>query len=271
MIYKYIRFSTMKQEELSQDKIITEYLEHKGMKADATFKDEGVSGGKSYTQRNLYELCLSLQRHDTVVVSEVSRLTRSGIGELCEIIEKFFKPNGLRLIICNVGIDIDCSNIDPMTEMQLYIFAAVAKMEKELIRARTQAAIDCAKADIEEKGFHVTRKGRVITTLGGGKPTAQCHEAAGEKSAKLAEANKGNTAFEAYIEIYEANHGSMEDLTENKMEAWQRLADELNRLGYTTARGLEYNVIRAMSMYKNMKQRKRNKIKREEKCSSQSA
>ena len=61
---------------------------------------------------------------------QVSRLTRSGIGELSYIIEKHFKPNKLRLIICNVGLDIDCSDINPMIELQLAMMATFAKIEK---------------------------------------------------------------------------------------------------------------------------------------------
>lgn len=256
MIYKYIRFSTLKQEELSQDNIIEEYLHRKGMRSDITFKDEGVSGGRSYTQRNLFNLCKSLKRNDVVVVSEVSRLIRSGIGELCEIIEKYFKPNGLRLIICNVGIDIDCSNIEPLTEMQLYIFATVAKIEKELIRARTQSAIDCIKSDIETKGFHVSKKGNVITRLGSGrKPTKMCHEKAGEKSAKKAKDNANNVAFEKYIAIYESRYGAM-DMTDK--ESWERLVSELITLGYKTSTGLDYTIERAKAMYRNMNKRKSN-------------
>lgn len=259
MIYKYIRFSTKKQEELSQDNIIEEYLQRKGMRSDITFKDEGVSGGRSYTQRNLYRLCKSLKRNDTVVVSEVSRITRSGIGELCEIIENYFKPNGLRLIICNVGIDIDCSNIDPMTEMQLYIFAAVAKMEKELIRSRTQSAIDCIKDDIETKGFHVTRKGKLITTLGNSRvPGEKCHVAAGEKSASNAENNANNVAFERYIKIFIEHNGNL-DYSDKAI--WQKLSGELNLLGYKTARGLDFTPERAKAMYRNMISRKNNNLK----------
>lgn len=269
MIYKYIRFSTDKQDDRSQEQIIDEYLLRKGMNADRTFRDEGVSGSRAYTQRNLYDLCLSLQRNDTVVVSEVSRLTRSGIGELCEIIEHWFRPNGLRLIICREGFDIDCSDINPLVEMQLYMCATFAKIERSLIRGRTQNKLDSIKEDIANNGYYVTKAGKVITRLGGGKPTKQCHDAAGEKSAKKAEANEGNRAFENYIAIYESRHGSMEDVSGDKTGAWQRLADELNSMGFRTARGLEYNVIRAMSMYKNMKQRKRNKQQqgKEELCS----
>lgn len=259
MVYKYIRFSTKKQEELSQDNIIEEYLQRKGMRSDITFRDEGVSGGRSYTQRNLFKLCTSLKRNDTVVVSEVSRITRSGIGELCEIIENYFKPNGLRLIICNVGIDIDCSNIDPMTEMQLYIFAAVAKMEKELIRSRTQSAIDCIKDDIEAKGYHITRKGKMITTLGSGRtPGEKCHKAAGEKSASKAASNANNIAFERYIRIFVEHNGNPEY---SDKAIWQKLSDELNLLGYKTSRGLEFTPERAKAMFRNMLSRKENEKK----------
>lgn len=264
MIYKYIRFSTEKQDDRSQETIIDEYLTRKGMTADKTFRDEGISGGKAYTQRNLYGLCVSLQRHDTVVVSEVSRLTRSGIGELCEIIEKYFKPNGLRLIICREGFDIDCSDINPLVEMQLYMCATFAKIEKSLIQGRTKDKLESIKTEINEHGYYVTKSGRIIRKLGNErKPTQQCHAAAGEKSARNAEANEANKAFEAYIEIYESHHGSMDSVMENKMEAWQRLADELNRLGYTTATGLEYTALRAIGMYRNMKQRRNNRQRKE--------
>ena len=119
MIYRYLRFSTNSQDERQQANTIDNYLKSKGMTADETITDAGVSGGTSYKCRNLFELCNELKPNDIVIVSEVSRLTRRGIGELSEIVEKYFKPNKLRLIICNVGLDVDCSDMNPMVEMQL--------------------------------------------------------------------------------------------------------------------------------------------------------
>ena len=254
MIYKYIRYSTNKQEEASQSQIITEYCFRKGIVVNEVYKDEGVSGGKEYSQRNLGKLCEKLSHGDCVIVSEVSRITRNGIGELCEIVEKFFKPNKLRLIICNVGIDIDCANMDAMTEMTLYIFAAVAKMEKDLIKARTQASLDHIRAEIEEFGYHISKKGNKITRLGGGEPSESCHRAAGEKSRQRALENPNNMKFYKYFLIFEERNGRFEDndRATNSLN-WEKLAKELNQLGYTTSTGLPFDSMLCRNTYRVLK------------------
>lgn len=266
MIYKYIRFSTEKQDDRSQETIIDEYLTRKGMTADKTFKDEGISGGRAYTQRNLFNLCLSLQRHDTVVVSEVSRLTRSGIGELCEIIERYFKPNGLRLIICREGFDIDCSDINPLVEMQLYMCATFAKIEKSLIQGRTKDKLEAIKTEIDSNGFYVTKSGRVITKLGNGrKPTRECVKAASAKRMEKADSNEANKVFEAYLGIFESHHEPPQ--WGDTMAWYQDLADELNKMGCKTPSGEEYTAMRAYDMHRFLKRRlkRRNQIGKEEK------
>ena len=50
MIYKYLRFSTDKQDEKQQENTIDKFLEIKGMKSDATITDSGISGGVSYDE-----------------------------------------------------------------------------------------------------------------------------------------------------------------------------------------------------------------------------
>ena len=152
MIYKYLRFSTDKQDEIQQENTIDKYLENIGIKADAVITDAGVSGGVSYDKRNLGELCNSLKPNDVIVVSELSRLTRGGIGELTAIIENHFKPNQLRLIICNVGLDVNCSNLNPIIELQLAMMATFEKIEKMQIQQRTKSALDARKKMIKENG-----------------------------------------------------------------------------------------------------------------------
>lgn len=254
-IYKYIRYSTDKQDEASQNQIITEYCFRKGIVANETFKDEGVSGGKRFTQRNLGLLCKKLKNGDCIIVSEVSRITRSGIGELCEIIETYFKPNKLRLIICNVGIDIDCSNMDAMTEMTLYIFAAVAKMEKDLIRARTQSSIDHIKAEIEEFGYYISKKGNKVTKLGNGQvPSDKCLAASAAVKRKRALENENNAKFYKYLVAFEERNGkfSVND-RETNSKNWEKLAYELNQLGYLTSTGLPFNSMRCRNAYRTLK------------------
>lgn len=166
MIFKYIRFSTGKQDERQQENTIDQYLAARGMKADDTYKDEGISGGVDYSERELGRLCERLQKGDTLIVSEISRITRSGIGELSEIIETYFKPNGLRLIVCNVGFEIDCSNLNPMVEMQLMMLATFAKIEKQLIIERTKSALDARKKTIAEHGSFISKAGNFCDHLG---------------------------------------------------------------------------------------------------------
>lgn len=254
-VYKYIRYSTNEQDEASQDNIIYEYCVRKGITPNETFRDEGVSGGKKYTQRNLGELCKKLKKGDCVVVSEVSRLTRGGIGELCEIIETYFKPNKLRLIICNVGIDIDCSCLDAMTELTLYIFAAVAKMEKEMICQRTKSSMDSIKREIAEFGYHISKSGNKITSLGGGEPSESCHNAAGRKSRQRALENDNNMKFYRYFLAFEERNGKFEtNDRETNAKNWELLAHELNQLGYKTSRGLEFTSMRCRNTYRTLKE-----------------
>jgi len=165
-IYKYIRFSTDRQDERQQENTIDNWLSQRGMKADAIIKDEGVSGGVSYKSRNLFRLAQTLAMNDTLIVSEISRITRSGFGELDELIQKYFKPNHLRLVICNVGLDINCSQIDAMTELQLSMLSIFAKMEKELIVGRTKSALDARRLMIERDGGFISKSGEWRTRLG---------------------------------------------------------------------------------------------------------
>lgn len=166
MIYKYIRFSTDSQDERQQENTIDNWLKSKGMTADSVIKDNGVSGGTSYKERNLFNLVRELKLNDTLIVSEISRITRSGFGELNELIQSYFKPSNLRLIICNVGLDIDCSQISAMTELQLSMLSIFAKMEKELIVGRTKSALATRRQAIGKDGGFMSSSGNWTTHFG---------------------------------------------------------------------------------------------------------
>lgn len=262
MIYKYLRFSTDKQDEKQQENTIDKFLEIKGMKSDATITDSGISGGVSYDRRNLGDLCKSLSHNDVVVVSEVSRLTRSGIGELSYIIEKHFKPNKLRLIICNVGLDIDCSDINPMIELQLAMMATFAKIEKQLIQDRTKSSLDARRRMIEEKGHFVSKSGRVCTKLGGGAMTEEARLKSREILMRRAASEPKNVFFARYIKTWEDRNGKL-TASSNRSD-FASIAKELNMLGMTTATGLEYTANRVRALWTKMKNREYLLIEKEE-------
>lgn len=237
MIHKYVRFSTCKQDEQQQENMIDKYLANCGMVANDTITDAGISGGVNYEKRQLGNLCKSLKPNDVLVVSEISRITRSGISELSEIIEKYFKPNRLRLIICNVGLDIDCSDINPMMELQLAMMATFAKIEKSLIQERTRNALEARKKKIEEEGGFVSKKGNWCTKLGnGGGFSEKASAVSADKRKKEAKEKKENLFFYKYWKAYEERNKGKE----RGNDYYQQLADELNALGQRTVKGCEY-------------------------------
>lgn len=182
MIYRYLRFSTDKQDEQQQINKIDDYLSRKGLKADATYIDEATKGDSGRKKTNLYTMFDGLRWGDTLVISEISRVTRSGAGDLAQIIDNYFKPNGLQLIICNVGFEIDCSDINPLVEMQLMMLATFAKIEKQLIIDRTKNALDARKKQRDEQGYWHSKAGNVCTHLGAqkGADMSRAVEAASE-------------------------------------------------------------------------------------------
>ena len=257
MIYKYIRFSTDQQDERSQNEIIDQYLTAHGITADATFKDEGVSGGVTFYERKLYTLVKQLNEGDTIIVSEISRLGRS-MSDLNTLINAELKPRKARLIIIKMSLDLDCSNLKAIDEMILFAFSFSAQIEKEMIQERTRAALDQRKSLLQTQGYFVSKAGNVVTTLGNGsKPTKQCHTAAGESSSQRAENDESNQAFAKCLAIYMKDHPQPE---RGDIMAWYgKLAAMLNALGYTTRSGEPYDANRAYNAHRCLKRRMKNR------------
>lgn len=165
MTYAYHRFSTSSQDETEQRHIIEEYARNNGLTIDAIVKDEGVSGGVSYRDRNLYDLVQMLQRGDCLIASEISRLGRS-ISDINILVNEELKPRGVRLVCIKTGVDIDCANINAMGQMQIFAFSFAAELEKELIVQRTQSALDARKELIAKDGGFFSKAGHWCTKFG---------------------------------------------------------------------------------------------------------
>lgn len=244
-IYAYHRFSTDEQDAQSQRNIIAKYAESKGLQIDEIISDEGISGSVSYKKRNLSELLSKTNKGDTIIVSEVSRLTRGGIIELSDMIAEFFAPKGLRLIISNVNLDIDCSDMNPLIELQLSMMATFAKIERLNIKNRTKAALEARKKKIAEEGGFYSKSGNWCTSLGG-TTTGQAKggKANGEKRRKEAAENPTNRIVEAMTK----------DIT-NRSEL-DIVVIKLNEMGIRTSSGLEFNRNRLSALMSKIKNRK---------------
>lgn len=170
MVAAYIRFSTDKQDQTQQKFALDEFAKQRGLTIDTFEMDEGVSGGVSYRERNLYNLIKRMKAGDTLITTEISRLGRS-MGDVNMLVTQELKPRKLRLIVVKMGLDLDCSNLKAVDEMIIFAFSFSAQCEKEMIQQRTQSAIDARKEAIKKDGGFFSKTDRWCTHLGRKKGT----------------------------------------------------------------------------------------------------
>ena len=153
MIYGYARCSTSEKE---QD-IDRQKRELKELGAtDNRIYFEYESGTK--VDRPEFNKLLNIVKPgDTIVTTEVSRLTRS-TKQLCDIIQ-LISDKGLKLVIKG-SVTIDCANgeIDPMTKSFLQMAGVFAELERNLISASVKSGLDNARAKGKTLGRPKTDK-----------------------------------------------------------------------------------------------------------------
>lgn len=142
MIYGYCRCSTNEtKQDVNRQK--RELMEMGAV--DSTIYMEYESGTK-INRPELIKLINTVKDGDTIVVTEISRITRS-TKQLCDIIDTV-KTKRLKLIIKN-SVTLDCSkgdNIDPMTNAFLQMAGVFAELERNMICDRVNSGIANARA-----------------------------------------------------------------------------------------------------------------------------
>ena len=141
MIFGYARCST---NENKQD-LNRQVRELKQLGAtDKTIYKEFITGSAN-VKVEFEKLLRVIEEGDTLVVTEVSRISRS-TKQLCEIIE-LVQERKLKLIIKD-SITIDCTKgeIDPMTKAFLQMSGVFAELEKNMISQRVKSGMANAKA-----------------------------------------------------------------------------------------------------------------------------
>ena len=151
MLYGYCRCSTS---ETKQD-INRQVRELKalGVQKENIFK-EYVSG----TKQNRVELnrLLSLVKEgDTIIATEVSRITRS-TKQLCSLLD-LAKNKKLKLIFGS--FIVDCTKeLDPMTQGMLQMMGVFAELEKNIISQRVKSGVANARAKGKQIGRPINNK-----------------------------------------------------------------------------------------------------------------
>ena len=113
--------------------------------------------GDAKVKKNLDMLLQTVEAGDTIITTEVSRLSRS-TQQLCEIIS-IIKEKRMRLVILG-SITVDCRDgqIDPMSQAFIQISAVFAELELSILRARVRSGMANAAAKGKQIGRPQTTK-----------------------------------------------------------------------------------------------------------------
>jgi len=115
--------------------------------------------GTKINRAELIKVLSNITEGDTLVVTEVSRLTRS-LKQLCEILEL---AENKRLCIRIGTFTVDCRNdrIEPMTMAMLQMMGIFAQLEREMTVDRIKSGLANARA----KGQQLGRKRITVDDL----------------------------------------------------------------------------------------------------------
>lgn len=158
MLYGYARVSTdfektkdRNQTFERQIKILTDY----GVKAENIFKDR-ITGGSDTSDRIGYnDLMEIVQSGDTIIVTEMSRFSRS-LQDLIATCEDLMKKQ-IGIYFLKERIEIGTDGLSPMNKFIFQLFGAFNEFEKSLIASRVKEGMAAAKA----KGVKLGRPSRL--------------------------------------------------------------------------------------------------------------
>ena len=108
------------------------------------------ASGADEGRKALKELLAVLQPGDTVICTEISRLTRS-TAHLCGLLEAF-RDKSLCLVAGGLKIDFRASDGDPMTIGMVQMLGVFAEMERRITSERVKSGLANARAKGKKLG-----------------------------------------------------------------------------------------------------------------------
>lgn len=197
-IYGYARCST---NESKQDinRQIRELIEL-GATKETIYKE--YQSGTKINRVELNRLLDTVQQGDTIVVTEVSRISRS-TKQLIDIID-LVKEKKLKLIIKN-SLTVDCTNgeLDPMTKAFIQISGVFAELERNMISERVKSGMDNAK----DKGKQIGRSKTTVEEVKGNTKFMNTYKLYRDKKISKSDiakiCNMSRTTVYKYLELLE--------------------------------------------------------------------
>lgn len=139
MIVAYLRVSTGHQVLDNQKNEIEKYAKCRGIRVDR-YVTEVVSGKTKGRDRKLGALVRQLEKGDTLLVTEISRLSRT-LMDIMSIVGDLLQK-GVHLYSLKDGYTFD-DTIN--SKVLLFAFGLVAEIERNLISMRTKEALELRK------------------------------------------------------------------------------------------------------------------------------
>jgi DNA invertase Pin-like site-specific DNA recombinase len=137
MVYGYVRVSTDKQDCENQKLGVNTKAAELGVTVEKWIEDHGVSGTKEPEKRQLGALLKKVKRHDTIIISELSRFGRS-LYMVMKILEGLSKNEVF------VYSHKDNFKLENTIESKViaFAFSIAAEIERDMISRRTKEALD---------------------------------------------------------------------------------------------------------------------------------
>ncbi|MBO1267067.1 recombinase family protein [Arthrobacter cavernae] len=140
-VIAYARVSTDKQDAENQRFEIERYLTRTNLAFDQ-FVEETVSGRRDVSERKLGQLMTELERGDTLIVSEASRISRR-LSEIFATIQ-YFIDRGVTVIAVKQNY-VFADDIN--SKVIAFAFGLAAEIERDLISQRTKEALARKKSE----------------------------------------------------------------------------------------------------------------------------
>lgn len=147
-VTSYLRVSTDKQTLENQRAEITRFAQKNGLTV-GRWVEEVVSGKVKDSDRKLGALLKKLKKGDTLIISELSRLSRTLLDIMS--IMRMLLEKGVTLYSVKENF---CLADDISSKVILFAFGMAAEIERDLISARTKEALAARK----EQGVILGRK-----------------------------------------------------------------------------------------------------------------
>ena len=120
--------------------MLLEFARKRGVKIDE-FVEVTISSRKTSKQRRIDELLQLLNKTDTVIVTELSRLGRS-TAEVIALVNALVQRN-IRLIAIKQNLDIQQQDMN--SKVIVTLFSLFSELERDLISLRTKEALSAKR------------------------------------------------------------------------------------------------------------------------------